>query len=198
MSGTLFNPKYSYNTRLYLQYRHILLHRLKLPWLWKQLRQYLQPVQPHLWWRPRYQQVSSCNLWKTASFIHTLLYIQFSHQQVQYKHVAFYGIVWYNVIKSFTLYQTIYWIFLQIINTAKKYLFKMFFFFLFTQVNIFVESIGCEKFGIVGDVAHGTPVEFPGATPCVDGSLASPEAFVMKHCYTNSSRSWIPGPEVNT
>jgi len=60
-----------------------------------------------------------------------------------------------------------------------------------------VDFISCEKFGVVGDVARATPVELAGATPCAGGSLASPEAFVMKHCHTNSSSYWIAGSAVS-
>ena len=63
---------------------------------------------------------------------------------------------------------------------------------------LFVETISCERFGVVIDIAHGKPVEFPGATPCAGGSLASTEAFVMRHCNTNSSSSWTPGPQVRS
>jgi len=61
----------------------------------------------------------------------------------------------------------------------------------------FVEAaVYCEKYGLVGDLAHPTAVEYLGATPCPNGSLASPEAFVLKHCQTNNSHNWTPGYDV--
>ena len=62
---------------------------------------------------------------------------------------------------------------------------------------LFVEDmVFCGKYGIVGDIAHPTAVEYPGAATCPNGSLASPESFVLKHCQTNSSQGWTPGYDV--
>ena len=62
---------------------------------------------------------------------------------------------------------------------------------------MFPAFIRCDKFGVIGDVAHRTLVELPGIQPCTGGSLATPEAFVLKHCQTNSSSSWALGSEVS-